>query len=162
MPLLHHFQRLTRLLDLESQAEAQQILERNAQPAGAERTGDCLVGLVVTEESCGLGGRFILTLARRNRTLQLPWNRLEPGAPILLSAVGAKSGERWRGVVCERNRMELRVALNEPPGDDERPASYRLDLATDETARQRQLAALERSRTAARDRLAELRRVLLG
>ena len=156
-----HFQRLARLLDLESQAEAQQILANAAQPSSAERNGDCLVGLVVIEETSGLGGRFILTLARRNRTLQLPWNRLEPGAPILLSAVGAKNGEGWRGVVCERNRLELRVALNEPPGD-ERPASYRLDLSTDETARQRQLAALERVRTAARDRLAELRRILLG
>ncbi|MSQ92990.1 MAG: DNA-binding protein [Gemmataceae bacterium] len=155
-----HFQRLARLLHLESQAEAQQILE-NAGSA-AERTGDCLVGLVVVEETSGLGGRFILTLARRNRTLQLPWNRLEPGAPILLSAMGAKTGEGWRGVVCECNRMELRVALNEPPGDEERPASYRLDLSTDETARQRQIATLERVRTATRDRLAELRRILLG
>jgi ATP-dependent RNA/DNA helicase IGHMBP2 len=152
-----HFQRLARLLNLESQAEAEQILENTGDPSG-----DCLLGLVVVEESSGLGGRFILTLARRNRTLPLPWNRLEPGAPILLSAVGAKSGEGWRGVVCERNRMELRVALNEPPGDDERPASYRLDLSTDETARQRQVATLERARTATRDRLAELRRVLLG
>ncbi len=156
-----HFHRLARLLNLESQAEAQQILA-HAEQAAAERTGDCLVGLVVVEESSGLGGRFILTLARRNRSLQLPWNRLEPGAAIVLSATGAKSGAGWRGVVCERNRMELRVALNEPPGDDERPASYRLDLSTDETARQRQIAALERARTATRDRLAELRRVLLG
>jgi superfamily I DNA and/or RNA helicase len=156
-----HFQRLARLLNLESQAEAKQILA-NAEQQSAERTGDCLVGLVVVEETSGLGGRFILTLARRNRSLQLPWNRLEPGAPILLSAMGAKAGEGWRGVVCERNRTELRVALNDPPGDEDRPASYRLDLSTDETARQRQLAALERARTAARDRLAELRRVLLG
>ena len=157
-----HFQRLAWLLTLESEAEAQQILENARQPSGVERTGDCLVGLIVVEETSGLGGRFILTLARRNRTLQLPWNRLEPGAPILLSAVGGKTGEGWRGVVCERNRMELRIALNEPPGEDERAANYRLDLSTDETARQRQLAALERVRTAARDRLAELRRVLLG
>ena len=156
-----HFQRLARLLDLESQAEAQQILE-NAKLSPGERTGDCLVGLIAVEETSGLGGRFILTLARRNRTLPLPWNRLEPGAPILLSTGGAKTGEGWRGVVCERSRTELRVALNEPPGDDERPASYRLDLSTDETARQRQLAALKRARLAARDRLAELRRALLG
>lgn len=156
-----HFQRLARLLDLEAQAEAQQILENAVQPS-ANGSGDCLVGLVVTEESSGLGGRFILTLARRNRALPLPWNRMEPGEPVILSAVGARSGEGWRGVVCERCRMELRIALNEPPGEDERPASYRLDLSTDEAARQRQVAALERTRSATRDRLAELRRVLLG
>lgn len=156
-----HFQRLARLLNLEAQAEARQILEDAAQ-GGAERTGNCLVGLVAAEETSGLGGRFILTLARRNRATPLPWNRLEPGTPVLLSGVGAKPGDGWRGVVCERTRFELRVALNEPPGEDERPDSYRVDLSADETARQRQLAALERARSAARDRLAELRHVLLG
>ncbi len=157
----HHFQRLTRLLNLESQAEAQQILEGDGR-AVAERTGDSLVGLVVVEETSGLGGRLILTLAKRNRDMPLPWNRLEPGAPVLLSAVGGKDRAGWRGVVCERSRMELSVALNEPPSEEQRSASYRLDLSTDETARQRQISALERVRTAARDRLAELRHILLG
>src|SRR5205814_518920 len=54
------------------------------------------------------------------------------------------------------------VAFNEPPAADEGPASYRLNLSPDETARQRQAAALERARGATRDRLAELRSVLLG
>src|SRR5262245_58492908 len=54
-----HFERLARFLDLESQAEAQQILENAEQPS-AERTGDSLVGLVVVEETSGLGGRYIL------------------------------------------------------------------------------------------------------
>ena len=159
-----HFQRLARLLTLESAAEARQTLEDvQRQPgAAAERTGECLIGLVIVEETSGLGGRCILTLAKRNRAQQLPWNRLEPGAPILLSAVGAKEGEGWRGVVCERNRMALSVAVTEPPDEEERAASYRLDLSTDEAARQRQVAALERTRTAARDRLADLRGVLLG
>ncbi len=67
-----------------------------------------------------------------------------------------------RGVVCERSPLALSVAIKEPPSEDERAASYRLDLSTDETARQRQLAALERVRTAGRERLAELRDVLLG
>ncbi|HZZ82864.1 MAG TPA: AAA domain-containing protein [Gemmataceae bacterium] len=156
-----HFERLARLLNLESQAEAERILEKAGQPPD-QQSGDCLVGLIVAEEASGLGGRFIVTLAQRNRTAPLPWNRLEPGAPVLLSAVGAKTGDGWRGVVCERSRMELRVALNEPPGDHEAPRGYRLDLAGDETARQRQLSALERARTTTRDRLAELRHVLLG
>lgn len=159
-----HFQRMARLLQLESDAEARHLLEniRQLSAAAAERGGESVVGLVIAEETSGLGGRCILTLVKRNRTMQLPWNRLEPGAPILLSAVGTKDGEGWRGVVCERNRMELKVALNEPPSDEERAATYRLDLSTDETSRQRQLAALERARSAARDRLAELRNVLLG
>jgi ATP-dependent RNA/DNA helicase IGHMBP2 len=157
-----HFEHLTRLLNLESQAEAQQILAEAARQGTAQRTSNSLNGLVVVEETSGLGGRFILTLANRKRTEPLPWNRLEPGAPIVLSAVGSKDSDGWRGIVCERNRMALSVALNEPPGEEQRSASYRLDLAPDEAARQRQVAALQRVRTAARDRLAELRRVLLG
>ncbi len=156
-----HFQRLTRLLNLEAQAEARQVRAEAGQQS-AEQTGHSLLGLVVVDETPGLGGRFILTLAKRNRTVPLPWNRLEPGAPVLLSPAGAKAGEGWRGVVCERNRTDLRVALNEPPNEEERAASYRLDLSTDEAALQKQLSALERSRRATRDRLAALRRVLLG
>lgn len=154
-----HFRRLIRHLELESQAEAQRILA--GVQNGTETRGESLGGLVVAEESSGLGGRFILTLVRRDRSLQLPWNRLEPGSPVLLSAAGAKKSEGWRGVVCERSRMEIRVAFNDAP-DDEKSESYRLDLAANEVARQRQVAALERVRSANRDRLADLRSILIG
>jgi superfamily I DNA and/or RNA helicase len=159
-----HFERLARLLNLEAEAEARETLEnaQRATTADAERTGESLLGLVIVEETSGLGGRCILTLAKRNRLLALPWNRLEPGAPVVLSAVGSKTGEGWRGVVCARRPMDLSVAVGEPPDDEERGATYRLDLSTDEIALKRQLTALERARTAARDRLAELRSVLLG
>jgi superfamily I DNA and/or RNA helicase len=156
-----HFSRLARLLNLESEAEARQTLEDIRHLSGnAEHTGACMLGLVITEETSGLGGRCILTLAKKNRTLALPWNRFEPGAPVLLSAAGGKDG--WRGVVCDRSRMALSLAVNEPPSEEERAATYRLDLSTDEAARQRQLGALEKARTAVRDRLAEMRSVLLG
>jgi superfamily I DNA and/or RNA helicase len=159
-----HFQRLARLLKLESEAEAQRLREgaRRLSPEEAERTGEALVGLTVVEESSGLGGRCLLTLARRNRAQSLPLNRLEPGAPVLLSDEDDPKSSGWRGVVCERGQASVCVALNEPPDEAERATSYRLDLSPDEAARQRQLAALERVRGADRDRLAELRRVLLG
>jgi ATP-dependent RNA/DNA helicase IGHMBP2 len=159
-----HFQRLARLLNLESEEEARRTLEdvRRLSASAAERTGECLVGLVIVEETSGLGGRCILTLAKKNRSAALPWNRLEPGTPVLLSVAGSKDREGWRGVVCERSRTALSVAVSEPPSDEERAATYRLDLSTDEASRQRQLAALERTRTSARDRLAQLRGVLLG
>jgi superfamily I DNA and/or RNA helicase len=65
-------------------------------------------------------------------------------------------------VVCERSKETLRVAMNDPPEATDRETTYRLDLSSDEIARQRQVAALERVRTARRDRLAELRDILLG
>jgi superfamily I DNA and/or RNA helicase len=159
-----HFQRLAHLLKLESETEAQQTLEtiRRLSPAEAENCGDCLAQLVITEESSGLGGRCLLTFAKRNRSLRLPWNRLEPGAPVLLSQESAPRGEGLRGVVCARDEKTLTVALNEPPEETDSRETFRLNLSSDEVSRQRQLAALERARTAHRDRLAELRTVLLG
>src|SRR5207248_11679841 len=114
----------------------------------AERTGDSPIGLVSTEENSGLGGRCVLTLAKRNRTLPLPWNRLGPGTPVLLAPEGGPTTEGCRGVVCERRKEALRVAVSDPPQEADREATYRLDLSGDEVARQRQIAALERVRTA--------------
>jgi hypothetical protein len=159
-----HFQRLARLLELEAQAEARQALERarGLSPAEAERTGDCLAGLVIVEESSGLGGRCILTLAKRDRSQPLPWTRLQAGSPVVLSPQSGAEVEGRRGVVCERADRVLRVAFNEPPDEAEERTLYRLDVSGDEAARERQLAALERARTASSERLAELRGVLLG
>ncbi|MBY0524105.1 MAG: AAA family ATPase [Gemmataceae bacterium] len=156
-----HFQRLGRLLKVEAAAEAEQARVRSARlaDADAEQTGTALVDLVVVDEFSGLGGRCILTLTKRNRTLTLPWTRLHSGSPVSLSQGSEAS---WRGVVSERADRTIRVALNEPPADLDEANRCRLDLSSDEVARQRQQAALDRARTASRERLAELRQVLLG
>ena len=158
-----HFGHLARLVEMEAAAEAQRALgdQRALSAAQAEASGNSLVNLVIVEESSGLGGRCLLTLAKRNTSL--PWNRLEPGTPVLLSSSKLGKDERgWRGVVYERRDSTLSVALNDPPDEDSRPQSYRLDIVTDEAARLRQVAALDRVRSAAKDRLAELRDILLG
>src|SRR5947209_16781324 len=53
-----HFQRLSRLVELESEGEAMKTRETlgRLSPANAERTGESLVGLVIVEEDSGLGG----------------------------------------------------------------------------------------------------------
>ena len=157
-----HFRRLAALLQLESEAEARQTLERvrRLSAAEAERGGDCLLDLVVRDETAGLGGRFVLTLGKRGGT-RLPWTRLQPGAPVLLSLQGTARDPGRRGVVCDREESLLRVAVNDPLDADE-DAVFRVDRADDETARLRQRQALERVRSAKGDRLAELRGVLLG
>ena len=164
-----HFQRLGRLLELESDAEAQQILEqiRRLSANEAEQSGCCLLDLVVRDEVGGLGGRFLLTLAKRGRAEGLPWTRLQGGSPVLLSpqgnkGAGGQGGPSWRGVVCERSEQAITVAFNEPIEDERDQAVYRLDLSSDEAARLRQRQALQQARIAERDRLAELRSVLLG
>ncbi|HKI38387.1 MAG TPA: AAA domain-containing protein [Gemmataceae bacterium] len=158
-----HFQRLARLLEIEARAETRQALERvqRLSATEAEATGHCLAGLVVREEFSGLGGRCIVTLGKRSDAVPLPWTRLGVGSPVLLSEMGARPGDGARGVVSERGERWLRVAFNDALGD-EVGTTYRLDLSTDEVATQRQRAALHRARAAQRDRLAELRGILLG
>jgi superfamily I DNA and/or RNA helicase len=159
-----HFGRLARLVQLESRAEAQNAIEKTKglSTAEAEATGDCMVGLVIAEESAGLGGRCIITFSERDRSRPLPFNRFEPGVPILLTHEGIADAARCRGVVCERGKKYLSVAFQEPPESDECTTSYRLDLSVDEISRQRQLDALDQAQAQSGNRSAYLRDVLLG
>jgi superfamily I DNA and/or RNA helicase len=159
-----HFGRLARLVQMESQAEAQSTLEKTRGLTGleAEATGDCMVGLVVTEEASGLGGRCIITFSKRDRSRPLPFNRFEPGAPILLTQEGIADTTGCRGIVCERGKTYLSVAFQEPPDWDELATMFRLDLSADEISRQRQLDALDQARAQSGNRSAYLRDVLLG
>ncbi len=162
-PSVTHFQKLTRLLELEAEAEKQQALQemQRRSPAAAEAAGGALTNLVIREEDAGLGGRALLTLAKRNQTLALPWTRLGPGAPVILSEEGATS-EGWRGVVTRLQKDSIQVAFASwPETESERP-SFRLDRSSDEISRQRQRQGLDKAEAASASRFAELRDVLLG
>jgi superfamily I DNA and/or RNA helicase len=145
-------------LKLESEAETKQIDERRRRrtKADAEKSGETLLDLVVTHREPGLGGRTLLTLVKRNRTLQLPWNRLRVGVPVVLSPEDV-SGNSRQGVVSARRRDSIEVSVDEWPEGDR----FRLDLSADEITRKRQAAAL-RAVENARGRTGELREVLLG
>jgi superfamily I DNA and/or RNA helicase len=159
-----HFDRLLALLELESQAEARQVVERvrRLPPAEAEATGHSLIDLVGRDSYAGLGGRFLLALGKRNAEQRLPWTRLGAGAPVVLTVQGRRTGEGYRGVVAERESNFVRVAFTDPL-DEEAPGTFfRLDVAPDEASRLRQRQAMERACSAKGDRLAELRAVLLG
>ncbi len=157
-----HFQKLARLLEIEGNAEAEQARSRlqGLSKSEAERLGDCLTGLVVVDESSGLGGRCLVSFSKRNRSASLPWTRLRVGSPVVVMPEAEQGGPERRGVVCERSECLLRVAVAEPLDDAD--TAYRVILSSDETSRERQRAILDRVRSAARDRLAELRGVLLG
>lgn len=106
-----HFQRLIRLLDLESQAEAREAAERarRMSPTEAERTGIGLRDLVIADEDTGLGGRYLVQLVKRSRS-PLPWTRLDVGSPVTLSPQAGREPTGHRGVVYERAEHSLRVA----------------------------------------------------
>jgi hypothetical protein len=155
-----HFDRLARLLQLEADAEREQFKERAAR--GVAEDGTALTKLVVVEEDAGLGGRLILTFASVNRGAALPPNRLQPGAPVVLTQTGTNRPASLRGVVSDRAERAVSVAFEQPDLELPDDATWRLDLSPDEASRQRQLAALTRAGTAEGDRLAEMRAVLLG
>ncbi|HWA98928.1 MAG TPA: AAA domain-containing protein, partial [Pirellulales bacterium] len=159
-----HFSHLLSLLEQESAAEAQRALEqgRRLSPAAAERTGNSLVDLAIIDEDAGLGGRTLVTLAKRNRTLALPWHRLGSGTPIVLSPLNDPKARGYRGVVVQRDDRTLQIAL--PASDDawDEVEAWRVDLSADEIALQRQRAALKTLERTERGRLFELREVLLG
>ena len=154
-----HFQRLADWIDLESVAEAERLNERRQRQKGpdAEKSGETLLDLVVTDEDAGLGGRYLITLVKRNRTLQLPWNRLRVGSPVILTPNDDLSGDACQGVVTSISRKSIQVAVNDYP-DAER---LRIDLSPDEITRKRMLNALKRAQDA-RGRTKELRDILLG
>lgn len=159
-----HFRHLAQLMALEAKAESEQLQQQvqRSSPTAAERSGNSLLQLVIRDEFAGLGGRWLVTLGKRNQQLDLPWTRLRLGSPVQLTEENNTAAPPWRGVVSQLRRDSIQVALTTwPEPETERPL-FRLDLAGDEIARRRELSALRLADTAKGNRLAELRAVLLG
>lgn len=144
---------------METEAERTRMAERrlSRSRADAEKRGETLLDLVIADHTTGLGGRVLLTLVKRNRTLSLPWNRFRVGSPVLISPDQPDSGESSFGVVSRRNQQSVEVALEDWPAGDR----FRLDLSADEVTRARQIMAMNAA-LVARGRFAQLRDVLLG
>jgi hypothetical protein len=159
-----HFQKLLRLIDLEGQAELERARERVGRLSAdaAEKTGESLVDLVIDDEYAGLGGRFVISLVKRNRTLGLPWTRLGIGSPVLLWPHEVSHQVGFRGVVCERSPQRICVALPDLPDELNDYERWRIDASSDEVTRTRQRTALAQVRSASSGRLAQLRDLTLG
>ena len=159
-----YFQRLIRCLELEAEAETAETvrLSRRASGDQAERTGSSLVDLAIRDETAGFGGRVIVTLGKRDRRLELPWTRLNSGTPIVLSEQKSMDHAGWRGVITDRDRETITVVLGDSPESEADRPVYRIDLSSDEIARQRQREALRRAESADKGPLAALRSRILG
>ncbi|MCB9647407.1 MAG: AAA family ATPase [Deltaproteobacteria bacterium] len=155
-----YLERLGTLLELEAAEEAARAKARaeRLSPADAEAAGISLVDLVVADEYSGLGGLQVVKLVKRNRTLDLPWSRIDTGSPVVLTTLGLS----LRGVVANRKRDQLSVALQGGFHDLPEDAAFRLDLSSDEVTTARQRAALARVMAARDGRLFELRQVIFG
>ncbi len=154
-----YFDRLLRWLDLESEAEKARLAQRRQLVRGAdvERTGEAIVDLQIVEHRTGLGGRYLLTFAKRRAGLELPWNRLKVGSPVIVSDSQDEADEGLSGVVSRRTSDRIEVALEQWPGGDR----FRIDLSPDETTRRRQRGAIAAARNAS-GRAAKLRDCLFG
>lgn len=163
-PAAEHFARHLRWIDMEAAAEAEAAKSRmrRLSAAEAERSGQSLVNLVIRDETTGLGGRVLVTLAKRDQSQKLPWTRLGVGSPVLLTEEGLKDPSNLRGIVSRRDSQTIEVALARWPEPEADRPTFRLDLSSDEVARDRQRYALQRAQAANHERLDELRRVLLG
>jgi ATP-dependent RNA/DNA helicase IGHMBP2 len=159
-----YFQSLIRCLDQEADAATAETVRISRRTSGeqAERTGTSLVDLAIRDETAGFGGRVVVILGKRDRRLELPWTRLNPGSPIVLSEQRDGDHAGWRGVVTGRDRETVTVVLNESPEPDADRPLFRLDQSSDEIARQRQKEALRRMAAADKGRPAALKRRLLG
>lgn len=154
-----HFSNLHRWLEMEGEAERQRLAQRRKiqSSEAAERTGETLLDLVIRTHTTGLGGRYLITLAKRKSPDRLPWHRFKVGSPILLSDERDEDSDSLQGVVSARRTDTLEVAVDDWPSGER----FRLDLSPDEISRKRQASALQVAENAA-GRLGQLRDVLLG
>lgn len=153
-----HFAQLAEWLAMESEAELARMAERrrNQSAAYAEKSGETILDLQVTEDSYGLGGMLLLTFGRRNGAM--PWHRLKVGSPVVISACPDQDDAKsLSGVVSGRTQRSLQVAVNKWPEGD----VFRIDLTADEVTRQRQMAALVQV-SEAKGRLRQLRQITMG
>lgn len=159
-----YFERLICSLDLEAEAATAETIRITRRTSGeqAEKSGTSLVDLAIRDEEAGMGGRVLVTFGKRDRRLELPWTRLHPGTPIVVSEQQQADHAGWRGVITHHNRETITVVLNDSPEPiSERPL-FRIDQSTDEIARQRQREALRRISKAEKGRPLALKRRLLG
>lgn len=124
--------------------------------------GLSLIDLVVVDQYAGLGGLQVIKLVKKDRSLKLPWTRLQVGSPVQVSAK-QHDDLQLRGVVSHKKSDQISVALS---GRDlhelPEPATFRVDLSTDEITTQRQRTALRQVEGANEGRVAELRAVFSG
>ena len=144
-------------MESRAEAEAAAMRRKRRSPKEAEKSGETLIDLAISDSRPGLGGRHLIQLVKRNRNLNMPWHRLRVGSPILLSEFPDDQQAQLTGVVSGRTAESIEVAVDHwPPGK-----CFRIDLTADEITRQRQLTAI-RLAMESRGRLGHLRKVLMG
>jgi len=161
-PRPEHFEHLRRLLVLERRAEERRLAGERARLSQGEREslGLSAGDLEATDEDVGLGGRFLVTLARATGQ---PWrNPLSPGDVVEARPRRAEVASPERALVARGGRDSVQLAFDRPPPDFVRSGRLVVDLVADDVTFARADAAV--AEVGAGDRGAPGRRrdVLLG
>jgi superfamily I DNA and/or RNA helicase len=157
-----HFEVLRQLLTLERRAEEERLAGERARLSQGEREslGLSAGDLEATDEDVGLGGRFLVTLARAGGA---PWrNPFGPGDVVEARPRRAEVAPPERALVVRGGRGTVQLAFDRPPPDFVRSGRLVVDLVADDvTFARTDVAVVE---VAAGDRGAPGRRrdVLLG
>lgn len=157
-----HFEHLRQLLALERRAEEQRLAEERARLGQVEREARGLSAgeLELTDEDVGLGGRFLVTLARAGGS---PWrNPFGPGDVVEARPRRAEVAPPERALVARGGRDRVQLAFDRPPSDFVRTGRLVLDLVADDVTFGRADAAVAEVAGADRGAPGRRRSVLLG
>ncbi len=156
-----YFEKLLKLLEIEAEecTKLSSANLRQSQENHRDASSSSLTNLIVTGDDTGFGGQLYLTLAPKNQQ-RLPPTRIRVGSPVLLTEINQQVSRP--GIVCRVARESVQIALTEdiPPSMDD--TVFRLDLADDNIASQREQMAVTRVASASGNRLAELRDIIVG
>jgi hypothetical protein len=157
-----HFEHLRQLLVLERRAEEQRLAGERTQLSQGEREARGLSAgdLEATDEDVGLGGRFLVTLARAGG---VPWrNPFGPGDVVEARPRRAEVAPPERALVVRGGRDRVQLAFDRPPPDFVRSGRLVLDLVADDVTFGRADAAVAEVAAADRGPAGRRRDVLLG
>lgn len=155
-----HFNRLQDLLDVEREAEKEENKrELDRWPVEArESLGKTVTRLSLEREDIGAAGLHLLVLSRPPAGEALsPFHAMDQGDIV---RVTFQNGPKFDATLYDVDEYRVSVALNRPP-DEPLRGRCQLDLLGSDATYRRMGAALERARVG-KNRLAELRDVLLG
>jgi hypothetical protein len=157
-----HFEQLRRLLALERRAEEERLAGERAQLTLGEREsrGLSAADLEAVDEDVGLGGRFLITLARAGG---LAWrNPFGPGDVVEARPRRSEVAPPERALVVRGGRDRVVLAFDRPPPDFVRSGRLVLDLVADDVTFGRADAAVAEVAAGDRGAPGRLRAVLLG
>jgi len=157
-----HFEHLRRLLALERRAEEQRLAGERGRLSQGEREalGLSAGDLEASDEDVGLGGRFLVTLARAGGQ---PWrNPFSPGDVVEARPRRAEVAPPQRALVVRGGRNSLQLAFDRPPPDFVRAGRLVVDLVADDVTFGRADAAVAEIAAGDRGAPGRCREVLLG